>query len=59
MDVNAIQGSTQFPKAEQIQKVQQQQPQQQPQQVEEKPKEAPVVKKQEPPKGPGLVNTFA
>ena len=59
MDVNAIQGSTQYPKTEQTQKVQQQQPQQQPQQVAEKPKEAPAVKPQEQPKGPGLINTFA
>jgi hypothetical protein len=58
MDVNTIQGSTQSPKIEQTQKVQQQQPQPPPQ-APEKPKEAPVVKQQQPPKGPGLVNTFA
>ncbi|PKN20849.1 MAG: hypothetical protein CVU71_03465 [Deltaproteobacteria bacterium HGW-Deltaproteobacteria-6] len=59
MDVNAIQSNTQYPKAEQNQKVQQQQPQQQPQQVAERPKEEPAVKQQEKPKGPGLINTFA
>jgi len=55
MEVNAIQGSSQFARTEQIPKVQQQQPQQ----VQETPKEEPPVKPQEQPKVTGLLDIFA